>query len=487
MRTMATRRSAWLGVILGSWALLALAGAAWADDPPPPGPGDLDRSFGGTGFVAVPAASNSSGMIQAMAVDSGGRLIAVGREADRWVVLRFTAGDPTANPPVQGGALDTTFGTGGKVYPLDLLPGAEAVDVALDAQDRAVVVGTYGAPYPSGLRLTVVRLTAVGTRDSTFGDDGIVQLKIDNATTATAVKIQGQRIVVAGGCANKKGYWSMLVARLLDDGSLDRISFGTPTDPKLVKKGHPPFLGYIVDDFNSGQSECIFDRALALQPSDEIVVGGFHASTARQHWPWSGRIAWTLVRYAPDGRSRDAAFGLNGVVTERPNVPDWEQWWLKGVTVQPLGTALRILVCGVGYDEGGSGAQGIVVGYTENGSLDTGFGDGGLAAGLARTAMQGWSQAWQVAVDGAGKIVVGVSASGSKFAFRFTSDGTPDSTFGPDPQWPGLSAPAALTGDNTEWCASMTLDHTNGVLVGGASQLREEPFTMYLSVAKFLP
>ena len=160
MRSMATRRSAWLGAVLAASALLALAGGISAQQP-----GAIDTSFGTNGFAGVDC---PYGPLQAMAVDSSGRIVAVGGSGSQWAVLRFLA----------NGTLDTTFNA-------PAFPGYSAWDVAVKGS-RIVVVGQYGTTG----RLTVVCLTDSGGVDTSFSGDGIAQVAIDLFAVSTAVEIQ---------------------------------------------------------------------------------------------------------------------------------------------------------------------------------------------------------------------------------------------------------------------------------------------------------
>ncbi|MBN2193423.1 MAG: hypothetical protein JW751_11460 [Polyangiaceae bacterium] len=455
---MATTRSAWLGAVLAGCALFALTGGAWAGTP---GSGDLDTGFGGAGFVAVQGDTDGA-VVRAMAVDSMNRVVAVGRDGDRWPVLRFNT----------DGTLDATFGSGGKVYLFDGSAGSQegAYDVAVDAQDRILVVGAYGVTSPTDYRLTLVRLTPAGARDTTFGSAGIVQVAIDKGAIAKAVKIQSDgRVVVAGTCRNKQGYWSFLVARFLTDGTLDK-TFGTAT-----KKGR---LGYLIDDFNSKKSEGVYEGVLAVQPDGRILIGGF-TNGPQSHWYAQG---WTVIRYLPNG-ARDTSFGAQGVVTATPSC-DLDYWTVGGLAVQVIGSDSYILASGRGWDSAvgpDPSMDGVVIRYTSAGVLDTSFG----TAGLARTGLAGEDQARQIAVDSSQRIVLGGQwkSPAAKFAFRFLPSGLADASFCHEGT-NGLSALASMPSSAYENASCLTRDHDGKILVGGASLCNS---TRYFSMARFMP
>lgn len=166
-------------------ALVTLAGAlgvARADDEPAFTQGRLalDRSFGRRGMVhELRAGTRRVDGVARVAVDSRGRVVVAG--------VAELAGDavgPGASVPVvarlrSDGRLDATYGEGGLAAPPVF---GRLTDFALDAQDRAVLVGEWspwegGAPAAGYLAL---RLTAEGALDERFSSDGL--LEADEAT-----------------------------------------------------------------------------------------------------------------------------------------------------------------------------------------------------------------------------------------------------------------------------------------------------------------
>ena len=117
------------------------------------------------------------------------------------VLIRYTA----------NGQLDTTFGTNGyatiSVDGEDTYPRAIAVD-----DDDSIVVG--GSAADDGMAL--VRFTADGDLDTTFGDGGVVTESIAGVASAIAIDDDGN-IVIAG--ADYDG--DLVVARFTGDGDLD--------------------------------------------------------------------------------------------------------------------------------------------------------------------------------------------------------------------------------------------------------------------------
>ena len=118
------------------------------------------------------------------------------------------------------GTLDNSFGSQGMIL-CDLGSTEDlAFDVAIQSDDKILVVGTSGGFTDRDFAL--VRLNADGTNDQSFGNNGIVKTSILYDDELYSVALQTDGKIVAGGIGNSKGY----IFRFLDDGSLDN-SFGS--------------------------------------------------------------------------------------------------------------------------------------------------------------------------------------------------------------------------------------------------------------------
>jgi len=187
--------------------------------------GALDASFGNGGIVVTdfdgdPAAGRD--VAGSVAIQSDGRILAAGTG-----MARYNA----------DGSLDPTFGTGGKVTTEFAGPrsNAGASAVALQSDGRIVAagfalnaVGASGGPSDFAL----IRYNADGALDTTFGNGGKVQTEFSSDATdsATGVAIQGDGRIVAVGSTepqnNPPTFVDFAIARYRTDGSLDP-SFGS--------------------------------------------------------------------------------------------------------------------------------------------------------------------------------------------------------------------------------------------------------------------
>ena len=169
--------------------------------------GDLDPTFGGDGVVHTNLSSERGGRDTAfgLAIQADGSIVVVGRAGPRFGVARFA----------DDGTLDDGFGQGGKVR-TDVGPGPDmASDVALQSTGRIVVAGTSTGP---GGGFAVVRYRPNGSLDRSFGDHGVVLTPFsgpDEGAMGVAIDAE-DRIVVVGHAGG-----AFVTARYDTDGRLD--------------------------------------------------------------------------------------------------------------------------------------------------------------------------------------------------------------------------------------------------------------------------
>lgn len=180
--------------------------------------GRLDTAFGSAGKVVAPVLPGStSDMVRGMAlqtVDGTPRLLAVGGEGD-FTAARFT----------EAGVLDASFGSGGKVAGLFGVSIGAAHAVTVLPTGEAVIAGHVGHDFAA------VQLTANGQLDPRFGPaaDGRFRhaMSATNWDEATAVARQSDGRLLLGGWVytgtGTAGDFGVL--RLTAEGTLD-ASFG---------------------------------------------------------------------------------------------------------------------------------------------------------------------------------------------------------------------------------------------------------------------
>lgn len=316
--------------------------------------GDLDPSFGNGGKV-ITSFDSLVAPANALAILPDGRLLAVGGGPSLAGVVSWGFDVARYLPD---GTLDPSFGQGGTVRTEAPLNGAHAVVVLSD--DR-FVVGGDASPGQFGL----VRYLSNGDLDPTFGGDGVVltaRQGVDGLQLLGLILQPDGRVVAAG--------WSdggFFLARYNDDGELDP-SFGDG--------------GTVITTFTRGLHGA---SALTIQPDGKLVAAGQAGS--------GPRCSLALARYNTDG-SLDGSFGGDGRV--RTDLGDGCER-ISEVRVQPDGMIVAV---------GGAGPSGnqdlAVIRYTENGSLDASFGQGGVSL-VDISSASDW--AYGLALQPDGKIV----------------------------------------------------------------------------------
>jgi uncharacterized delta-60 repeat protein len=344
--------------------LLSVGSAAAAPDP----------SFGqGGGIMTFLSTEGSSA--NALVLQPDGKLVAVGTVTppqggpEQFALVRY----------LPDGSVDSSFGSDGVVE--TPIPGgfAEANAAALQPDGKIVVAGDYLSS--AGSEFALARYNADGLLDAGFGSGGIVTTQVEGVDSkAFGLVLQPDGKIVAGGDATSSTDSGSAVVRYLPNGSPDP-SFGT---------------GGIA--FSTQPGENGFD-AVALQPDGKILGVG-------QNTP--------LTRFNTDG-SPDTSFGSGGI----------------SVVAAPKAAAIALQADGRIVVAGGTSSYFVLVRANSDGSADQTFGTDALVA----TPMgRGPAGASAVAIQPDGKIVAaGTSQPGSAALItvaRYNQDGSLDSTFG---------------------------------------------------------
>jgi len=331
---------------------------------------------------------------------------------------------------------------------------------ALQADGKILVAGRTD-PASGRTRPVVVRVNAIGAVDRSFGDHGIMVLKIPSAYLAWARSIcvqQNGRIVIAGEVRmESRTYSSWLLARFKRKGAID-VSFGTNgvsiTD---FDDESNAFAINVLDDgrflvagsTSRGWSIGRFDAQGHVDST--YGIGGF------QHSELAGRFTtpvdmfvssegsatatgfdasfnendFLATRYAADG-APDTTFGIDGVLTSNFTLCDGSQdsrYWSSRITYCSDGK----LLIGGSADGTCNGLHTVALAlarYLPSGVPDPDFGSSGLA----------WTPVLVggivgIAEERDGKILAGASTYGNftpgEFNLvRFDANGALDETFG---------------------------------------------------------
>lgn len=308
------------------------------------------------------------------------------------------------------GDLDSSFGTGGKTV-TDLGGEDFGRDVVVDSSGRIVVVGDSELS-DTEQEAVVIRYTAAGALDPTFGGDGNVQFHFGTGLwdDAAAVAIDGSgRIVIAGETASNRAcddYCNFAVARLTNSGQFDPTFGGGD--------------GLVMTTFSGSAS------AVAIDGSGRILVSG-----------------WSLVlRFTASG-VLDASFSGDGMATS--------EYGAYGMALDSAGRIVTVGGFGVGVGR-----------LLDTGTLDATFSDDGLVG--THIAPGSYDYPSAVAVDASNRVlVVGLSALPGEpeprlFLLRLTASGVLDSS---------LAGDGILLGDIASWANDIAVDAAGRLLVVG--------------------
>ncbi|MFO1200867.1 MAG: tandem-95 repeat protein [Burkholderiaceae bacterium] len=353
--------------------------------------GALDPSFGVGGKVVVSVGS-SNDYAQSVAVQPDGKLVLAGLSANE-----ASGSDVSVIRLNANGALDLSFGVAGKV----VMPVGSSIDYAYDVvvqPDGKIVLAGNSLNGANGYDFSVIRLAENGALDTNFGAGGKLLVQVGPyADEAQSVIVQPDGKLVLAGYSHTGTTWDYSLIRVDPNGALDPSFDG---DGKLVVP--------------VGSSD---DRAssVVVQPDGKIVLAGSSVN--------GGTWEFSAVRLDTNG-VLDASFDGDGKLV----VPVGSGDFAESVVVQPDGKLVL-----AGYS--GNGANSIdfsAIRLDANGVLDPSFGgDGKLIVPVGSSN----DFAYDVVVQPDGKLVLaGFSVNGSSFDFsaiRLNHDGSLDTTFDP--------------------------------------------------------
>lgn len=250
---------------------------------------------------------------------------------------------------------------------------------------------------------------AQGFLDPTFGTNGYVTFDYMGSFEEfrdIAVQPDG-RIIAAGHASGGPIGGQPLIVRYMEDGTLDPDFNGT---------------GWALGPGPTWQDPGTF-RAVALQPDGKILCLGPAKPIPNDP------LSVLVVRYLPDG-TLDPSFGTGGYVTHRA-ATDLNR------TAQDIALTAdgRIRICGWATVEGDNDHDYMFLGLLQDGSLDPTFGNGGWQIFHAGSSTQ-HSRAYSLAIQSDGSIVAATEGRlpGPDYitiwGLRLQPDGTLDTGFG---------------------------------------------------------
>ncbi|HJS50829.1 MAG TPA: hypothetical protein VJ781_02930 [Pyrinomonadaceae bacterium] len=259
--------------------------------------GSLDTRFGLNGKVKT-VVSRLGDLVRSVALGQDGKILVAGettteRRTDV-AIVRYN-GDGFLDKTFNGSGI-LTLGVGKNIDIGIWVAGMADAGLAIGIRSWGVMTGDIGQSVSSGDSVAVVRLTADGRMDESFGKNGIASEMIKARTRVWAedgAVAENGLIVIAGNVYN--GYTvptNLVMARFRKTGALD-TSFGNG--------------GKVITNPGPG---AIVGNALTLQKDGKILVAG---STAGP----TGTV-FAVARFAENG-TPDPTFGKAGKATLAPS------------------------------------------------------------------------------------------------------------------------------------------------------------------------
>lgn len=253
----------------------------------------------------------------------------------------------------RGGKLDSSFGDGGRVStPVGFQAPWTKVKVQLaEAPNGALVVGG---------ETTLVRYLPDGQLDPSFGEDGVVKVRLPGLRFELGdLGVDQENRVVAIGTA--KGHHSSFatVVRYQRDGTLD-ASFGSGDGVVMTQLGLPPAPG------RSASAVTATLGAVDDQNRITLIAGTVEPVAKCGGRPQLARRDRLIARLSPTG-TLDRTFGKGGIASIDP---------LETVVSMAFDHSGGAVLAGAPRDDCGNGPHAALIRLYADGSRNRGFGSG---------------------------------------------------------------------------------------------------------------
>ncbi|MEO6334658.1 MAG: carboxypeptidase regulatory-like domain-containing protein [Pyrinomonadaceae bacterium] len=343
--------------------------------------GAIDNTFGAAGFVETDIVPNASDGPAALALQSDGKIIAVGIANSQ-----ANQGDVAIVRYNSDGSLDTTFGSGGKIVQNVQQSGPDQATSVVVQPDGKIVVAGFAFANVFSYYEIVLRFNPDGSPDQTFGISGLATSAIGGGqgggSQALSVALQADGKIVTAGSTRTFGsgtFWDAHVIRYHSNGTRDNT-----------------FDGDGVKIFAPSTDTDKFS-AVQIQTDGKIVAGGTASGTG---------YGFYIIRMNPDGLP-DNTFDGDGRAEPSIAGP------LFSLVISPGGKINAI---------GSLNNDFALARFKANGTLDTSFSDDGKFSAVIEP---GWSEtAYGGGYDSVGRFVLGGNAASSLAVMRLRAPDT---------------------------------------------------------------
>jgi uncharacterized delta-60 repeat protein len=236
--------------------------------------GSIDSSFGQGGKILLPVAVNGTPPeLRSSLIQPDGKIVVSGIIGGAVMLARFTS----------NGQLDTSFGTNGILIDSSLTPlpnPFNGYNLSIQPDGKFLISGGGDWIITTPFSFKIARYNSDGSKDMSFGVDGIATSSCKAECFLNDVKVQSDGKIVGVGFFGN----DFAATRFNPDGTSDTTFNGT---------------GKITTSFE-GKS---LAKRVAIQADGKIIASGISE--------YDGSRA---VRYNPDG-SLDSSFGIGGKLT----------------------------------------------------------------------------------------------------------------------------------------------------------------------------
>jgi uncharacterized delta-60 repeat protein len=276
--------------------------------------GALDTSFDTDGKQTTVLGPDFD-VISDLAIQADGKIVVAGVSYNSLSVAELAVARYTT-----AGALDNTFGTGGKFTWSANNQDTQAYSIAMQPDGKIVVSGSWD--NNTNFDFIIMRLTAAGALDNSFGTAGKVMTAIgtdDDEAYSVAVQLDGK--IVAGGdiyVPSQTGY-DIAVVRYTSGGTVDN-SFGT--------------AGKAIVDMNSGSDD---EYGMIVSQGLKIIVGVLHYDASDNEIPALVRLNNSSTFYnaaacsSPPPAPQITITASSNVLSS--NATSNNQWYLNGAAI----------------------------------------------------------------------------------------------------------------------------------------------------------
>jgi uncharacterized delta-60 repeat protein len=265
--------------------------------------GSLDQTFGTNGRTKTDLGNGYQDGAAGAALQADGKIVSVGAALPNSFDLDFALVRYNAD-----GSLDASFGTNGKVvFGLENLRDEELADVAVQADGKILALGDSNSSNNSGFLLW--RFNADGTRDTSFGNNGLVRTSFgSNAAFTMTLLIQPDAKILASGFSPLFQSSDFALVRYLNTPTASRptpfdFDGDAKTDVSIFCEGLWNLQRSSAGALSNFQFGVIGDAVVSADYDGDAVtdLAVFRPSESNWYWFNSASNSYSIVHFGASG------------------------------------------------------------------------------------------------------------------------------------------------------------------------------------------